>query len=1284
MNSKIKFLVIFTVISLSLVPILNNPTFQDNDIIANDPDNNDNINQNDDVLLDENVDNHNNETLTNVESKNSVNNDKLFDPNNIGNKNNSNVEVKPIFDNNLLFNNQNNTISVLSDGEYNWGEIISSKKLYPSVFYSDKAKTPDDAKIKIVNGEVDMVVGFNSKSNNNILVENNIAFATKLVKKFSNLNSIVVKVKLNSLNDFYNHWISNTFVDFIEPDVLYSVNSIPNDPYWSNQWGSQRIQTDLAWNIESGNQSVLVAVIDTGIDYNHPDLINQYVPLGYDWVNNDTDPMDDHYHGTHVAGIIAGTINNTIGIAGTANVSIMAEKFLDSSGSGYSTDAANAIIHAVNQGADILSNSWGSTADSSIVQEAFAYALSNGVISIAAAGNDASSLPHYPSSYPEVISVSATDSNDALASFSNYGSTIDIAAPGVDIYSTYPVSQGSYNYLSGTSMATPYVSGVVALIVSQHPDWSVDQVKSHLLQTTEDLGTPGWDQYYGYGLVNAYAAVSPPQEHDMALTIIVEQPLPINQPSPISLTISNYGLVNESDVVVQLFINGNQVVNNSLDNIEPNSQYNLSYSWTPYSTGQYNITGIVIPVYNESYTINNFKSILIDVFDPSLKSVAILNADGSDQPSYFMGGWGNSYSSLYSGLLSNGIPTILISNEDIIAGMLSQVSVLIMIDNVPNTQASSLVKDWYFNGGNVLTFDSSICFLNWAGILPAEAVSTNGYGTYWDYNAPSSGVVVNASHPIMNGYSDGSTVYGTSGDAQYFNSIMMNTNSGLYYTPLVQTSSGSNYDLIVAYAPPSPGGYVVQIWDAYHWQTTTNQLLIKNAINWLGTSQPEEHDISVTLDSPTIIQPNKSILINATIVNKGLNNETNVSTQLWMNNVLVETYNMTYFVSGDTYTYTYNWTPTSTGDYNITIFVQPVFNETLVTNNLITKIVEVTTPLLQFDIGNYINLGNESVSFFNFSYSYMIDENHVHIDLGYGNWVVVNILNRVITDGNIWVGYYYPGQIETDVSVGSIVNWLDQTGIVTGTVWYDWNGMLLEAWEVNLSSNQSVYFHKETGVWIYYNSDGNELFLFTTNMINYQPPEHDLYVTLSTPSVVVTNSDILLVTTITNRGVNNETNIELQLTIDSIMVDSLFIANFTTGRIYTLTYNWTPTLDGIYNITAFVLPVTNESIISNNIQTAFVQSISPILNFNLGDYIEMHSPYGFLYNFTYVYMVDETHVYITRGDGGFFIVDTLTGYITSGNTWVGYYYPGQIGGNITVGSTVRYLGSSGIVIGTAW
>jgi len=294
---------------------------------------------------------------------------------------------------------------------------------------------------------------------------------------------------------------------------------LPNDPYWSLQWGLKKIEADWAWNETFGSPSILVAVIDSGIEYNHTDLAANYVGLGYDWINNDPDPMDDHNHGTRVAGILAAQINNEIGIAGLAQVKIMAEKVLDNTASGYVDQLASGIRHATDQGAKIISMSLSADSDDPLLYSAVKYAYEKNVLLVAAAGNEESDVERYPAAYDEVIAVTATNQNDQKSPSSNYGDWIELAAPGVNIYST--IRGNDYGSWSGTSFACPYVSGLAALLWTEFPNATRDWIRTRLRETADDLGDPSFDNYYGYGRINARKAIygtSPAINYTLTIT----------------------------------------------------------------------------------------------------------------------------------------------------------------------------------------------------------------------------------------------------------------------------------------------------------------------------------------------------------------------------------------------------------------------------------------------------------------------------------------------------------------------------------------------------------------------------------------------------------------------------------------------------------------------------------------------------------------------------------------------------------------------------------------------
>ncbi|MCK9995017.1 MAG: S8 family serine peptidase [Candidatus Krumholzibacteria bacterium] len=344
------------------------------------------------------------------------------------------------------------------------------------------------------------------------------------IKHFKRIKSDQKRITGLSVGNAIGRYKNHSAIDFIEPNYILEAVEIPNDPRFVDLWGMYNIgqtggtegadiDATIAWDVFTGSHDIVVGVIDTGVDYNHPDLAaniytnpgeipdngidddgNGYIDdvHGWDFINNDNDPMDDNGHGTHCSGTIGGVGNNGIGVAGVSwNVSIMPLKFLDAGGSGSTTDALTAIEYATMMGINLTSNSWGGGGYSEAMNLAIADAGANNILFVAAAGNSGSnndSNPHYPSSYDldNVVAVAATDHNDDLASFSCYGAvSVDIAAPGADILSTLPGN--SYGSLSGTSMATPHVSGALALIMGRFPAIDVLDAKALLLNFADPL-----------------------------------------------------------------------------------------------------------------------------------------------------------------------------------------------------------------------------------------------------------------------------------------------------------------------------------------------------------------------------------------------------------------------------------------------------------------------------------------------------------------------------------------------------------------------------------------------------------------------------------------------------------------------------------------------------------------------------------------------------------------------------------------------------------------------------
>jgi len=304
---------------------------------------------------------------------------------------------------------------------------------------------------------------------------------------------------------------SDPAVEYVEPNYTVSILAVqPNDPEYPRQWALPKIHAPEAWANTPGNRDVIIAVLDTGFDYSHPDKPKNVVP-GYDFVNGDSDPQDDHGHGTYISGVIAANTDNGTGVAGVCpECSIMPIKVIDGSGMGTYADVAAGIVWAADNGAKIINLSLGGLAYSQALQEAVLYAQSKGALIIAAGGNQGVSDPLYPAAYPDVIGVSATDENDQIWSRSNHGDTIDLAAPGVDVLGLNP--GGGYANQTGTSVSAAHVAGIAGLLLSENSALTSGALAQKLFDTAEDLGDQGRDGSFGWGRVDGGAAVTTPEE----------------------------------------------------------------------------------------------------------------------------------------------------------------------------------------------------------------------------------------------------------------------------------------------------------------------------------------------------------------------------------------------------------------------------------------------------------------------------------------------------------------------------------------------------------------------------------------------------------------------------------------------------------------------------------------------------------------------------------------------------------------------------------------------------
>jgi subtilisin family serine protease len=325
-----------------------------------------------------------------------------------------------------------------------------------------------------------------------------------VLEQFPQLNVHRIKVSSSALDAVERALSRRPEVEFVERNGMLELNATPNDPLYPSEWHLGKIGAPAAWDLARGTSSIIVAVVDTGVDANHPDLVNKVVP-GYNAYNDNNDSSDVYGHGTMVAGIIGAESNNGLGVSSVGWMNpVMPIRITDSSLAVYYSVVANGITWAADHGAKVINTSIAGVAGSATVTSAASYARNKGALVIAAAGN--CGCFDSTSENTSIISVSATDGSDNLASWSSQGNYVDVAAPGVAIYTT--TSGGGYGAPSGTSVASPVVAGVVALMMSANPSLKPSQIESLLEATTDDLGPAGYDTAYGYGRLNAYRAVA--------------------------------------------------------------------------------------------------------------------------------------------------------------------------------------------------------------------------------------------------------------------------------------------------------------------------------------------------------------------------------------------------------------------------------------------------------------------------------------------------------------------------------------------------------------------------------------------------------------------------------------------------------------------------------------------------------------------------------------------------------------------------------------------------------
>jgi|AntDeeMinimDraft_4_1070355.scaffolds.fasta_scaffold00071_16 serine protease len=348
----------------------------------------------------------------------------------------------------------------------------------------------------------------------------------EVYKREETLGFISIDVPKTAADTLLETFQDNDRFRYAEYDQQLHAFETPNDELYDQQYSPQQVRAPEAYDTTKGSEDVVISIVDQGVKYDHPDLADQFgANKGKDFVDDDDDPypesMSDEYHGTHVAGSASATTDNAEGIAGISNSRLLSARALGSGGGGSLADIAEAVRWSADQGADIINMSLGGGGYTDTMKNAVSYAVSNGALPICAAGNNGSSSVSYPAGYSECVAVSAVDSNEDLASFSQYGDKCDVASPGVDVLSTWTesTSYGQYNKISGTSMACPNASGVAALGKAADPDLGPNELRSRLKQTAVDIGLS--EEKQGSGRVDAKNIVEAVDGGNQAPTVSI-------------------------------------------------------------------------------------------------------------------------------------------------------------------------------------------------------------------------------------------------------------------------------------------------------------------------------------------------------------------------------------------------------------------------------------------------------------------------------------------------------------------------------------------------------------------------------------------------------------------------------------------------------------------------------------------------------------------------------------------------------------------------------------------
>jgi minor extracellular protease Epr len=456
---------------------------------------------------------------------------------------------------------------------------------------------------------IQVIIGFHGDIDSTLIA----SYQGQVKHTMHQINAAVITIPTTAYDALQN----NPNVRYIEEDKYVHLINAQTLP-----WGIQRIKAPQAWPSSTGT-GVTIAIVDTGIDYNHQDLAANCLS-GKSFVDYTTDWMDDYNHGTHCAGIAA-AINNDIGVVGVAyKANLLPVKALNANGGAQLSWIAQGITWAADNGAQVISLSIGYNQHVQSWKDACDYAYyTKGCVVVAAAGNSGNAggnndCVDYPARYDSVIAVAATTQNDVRASWSSTGPAVELSAPGASIYST--IRNSNYDYMSGTSMACPHVSGVAALVIASGLTNNVE-VRNRMAQTAVDLGTAGRDIRYGYGLVDAEQAVlaaPPPETHDVAITSInVPGSILVGTTVTIDVTVANKGTFTETTTVTVTDTSYSELIGSQGVTLAAGASTVVTFTWdtTGKTLGSHVLEAAASVVPGEENTADNIKTTTVNIYE---------------------------------------------------------------------------------------------------------------------------------------------------------------------------------------------------------------------------------------------------------------------------------------------------------------------------------------------------------------------------------------------------------------------------------------------------------------------------------------------------------------------------------------------------------------------------------------------------------------------------------------------------------------------------------------------